>query len=109
LNSLLGGGDSRDRSERIGDSTYITRGLYTWDDEKHTATITELPVGTWTKDYKVYLDELATADAEKGPDAARSENGKPILKSFDDLYNDVEVKFILYLDHEYYEDAKAES
>jgi DNA topoisomerase-2 len=93
---------------KTGESSWMTRGLYTYDDEKHAITITELPVGTWTKDYKVYLDELATADAEKGPDAARTESGKPILKSFDDLYNDVEVKFVLYLDHEYYEDAKAD-
>ena len=71
-------------------------------------TIDELPVGTWTKDYKIYLDELVTADLEKGPDAAR-QDGKVVLKSFDDLYNDVEVKFILYLDPDYYEDAKADS
>jgi len=94
---------------KTGDSTYVTKGLYTFDDDKHTVTVTELPVGTWTKDYKVYLDELVTADAEKGPDAARSEEGKLVLKGFDDLYNDVEVNFILYLDHDYYEDAKADT
>lgn len=93
---------------KTGDSTWTTKGLYTFDDDKHTITITELPVGTWTKDYKVFLDELATADAEKGPDAARNDDGKLILKGFDDLYNDVEVKFVLYLDSDYYEDAKAD-
>ncbi len=92
-----------------GDTTWVTKGLYTFDDDKHTITVTELPVGTWTKDYKAYLDELVTADAEKGPDAARSDEGKLVLKGFDDLYNDVEVKFVLYLDHDYYEDAKADT
>ena len=91
------------------DTTWITKGLYTFDDDKHTITVTELPVGTWTKDYKAYLDELVTADAEKGPDSARSDDGKLVLKGFDDLYNDVEVKFVLYLDHDYYEDAKADT
>lgn len=94
---------------KTSDATWTTKGIYTWDDDKHTVTITELPVGTWTKDYKAYLDELASADAEKGPKSARTESGKPVLKSFDDLYNDVEVKFVLYLDHEYYEDAKADT
>jgi DNA topoisomerase II len=94
--------------KKSGDSTWITRGLYTFNDEKHTVTIEELPVGTWTKDYKVYLDELATADSEKGPASSRSEDGKLVLKGFDDLYNDVEVNFVLYLDPDYYEDAKAD-
>ena len=98
----------RGRVTKTADYTWTTRGLYTFDDEKKTVTIDELPVGTWTKDYKIYLDELVTADLEKGPDASR-QDGKVVLKSFDDLYNDVEVKFILYLDPDYYEDAKADS
>ena len=79
---------------RTADCTWVTKGKATWDDEKHTITITELPVGTWTKDYKAYLDTLCTGDKEKGI--------KPILESFDDLYNDTEVKFILYLDNDTY-------
>jgi DNA topoisomerase II len=79
---------------RTADSTWQTKGLATWDDTKHTITITELPVGTWTKDYKTYLDTLCTGDKEKGI--------KPILESFDDLYNDTEVKFVLYFDSDTY-------
>jgi DNA topoisomerase-2 len=68
----------------------LTKGLYTLDDEKKTVTITELPVGNWTKDYKAFLDELITR-----------EGGNTFgFKSFDDLYNDVEVKFILYFTEE---------
>jgi DNA topoisomerase-2 len=55
-------------------------------------------VGTWTKDYKAFLDELCSAEID----------GKPFLKGFDDLYNDLDVKFILYLDADYYEDVKAD-
>ena len=96
------------------DSTWMTKGLYTFDDAKHSITITELPVGVWTKDYKAYLDELASVEGvssktEKSSDPGRTDDGKPILKGFDDLYNDVEVKFVLYLDHDYYEDVKADT
>jgi DNA topoisomerase-2 len=83
---------------------WITKGLYTMDDTKKTVTITELPVGTWTKDYKVFLDTLAGGEGQ----AALGENGKPILKSFDDLYDDDTVNFVLYLDADYYEDVKAD-
>jgi DNA topoisomerase-2 len=71
---------------RTNESTWLTHGVYDMDESKHTVTITELPVGTWTKDYKVFLDELLT-----------QEGGNPYgLKNFDDLYNDVDVRFILY-------------
>jgi len=87
-----------------GEDIWITKGLYTLDDSKHTITITELPVGVWTKDYKVFLDTLCGGDGT----AAVSDAGRPVLKSFDDLYDDDTVRFILYLDHDYYEDVKAD-
>ena len=87
----------------VNEDTWITKGLYTFDDAKRTVTITELPVGTWTKDYKVYLDELASGDT-----AGLGDDGKPILKSFDDLYDDDTVNFILYFEPDYYEDIKAD-
>ena len=83
---------------KVDSQTYSTRGLYTLNDDKCTVTITELPVGTWTKDYKAFLDELCSEEL----------NGKPYLKSFDDLYNDLDIKFILYLEADYYEDIKAD-
>ena len=83
---------------RIDDQTYATRGLYSMNDDKCTVTITELPVGTWTKDYKAFLDEMCNEEL----------NGKPFLKSFDDLYNDLDIKFVLYLEADYYEDVKAD-
>ena len=79
---------------RTADTTWVTKGKATWDDSKKTITITELPVGTWTKDYKIHLDILCTGDKDKGI--------KPVLESFDDLYNDTEVKFILYFDSDTY-------
>jgi DNA topoisomerase-2 len=87
---------------RKGDKQWLTKGLYTMNDANCSICITELPIGTWTKDYKVFLDGLALAET---PDS-KTDDGKPILKSFDDLYNDLEVTFVLYLDSDYYDDAK---
>lgn len=85
------------------EDTWITKGLYTMDDVKRSVTITELPVGTWTKDYKVFLDELSSGDK-----AWLGDDGKPILKSFDDLYDDDTVNFVLYFEADFYEDIKAD-
>jgi DNA topoisomerase-2 len=94
--------------------SYITKGISVFDDEKKTVTITELPVGVWTKDYKMFLDEVAsvekTKDGEKVPKAmehAYTDDGKPVLKGFDDLYTDDEVKFVLYFEEDAYEEMKA--
>ena len=78
-----------------------TKGKATWDDAKHTITVTELPVGTWTKDYKAYLDTLCTGDKDKGI--------KPVLESFDDFYNDTEVKFVLYFDADTYFEMRTDA
>ena len=94
--------------------SYITKGISTFDDAKMTVTISELPVGVWTKDYKNFLDEVAsvekTKDGEKVPKAlehAYTDDGKPVLKGFDDLYTDDEVKFVLYFEEDAYEEMKA--
>jgi len=86
---------------RTTETTWVTKGKAAWDDTKKTITVTELPVGTWTKDYKAYLDTLCTGDKEKGI--------KPILESFDDLYNDTEVKFILYFDSDTYFEMRTDA
>ena len=98
------------KTVRTDDNTWITKGIYEFNDDKKSVTITELPVGTWTKDYKAFLDELCENDDKKSKeakkDAKKAETGsnnsskddvEPIgLKGFDDLYNDIDVKFILY-------------
>jgi DNA topoisomerase-2 len=80
-------------------------------------TITELPVGTWTHDYKAFLDVMCVAGATAGAkvggsqdakaDHSKTEDGKPVLKNFEDLYTHIDVKFNLELDADYYDDIKA--
>jgi len=43
----------------------------------------------------------------KAMEYAYTDDGKPVLKGFDDLYTDEEVKFVLYFDEDTYEDMKA--
>jgi DNA topoisomerase-2 len=90
--------------QQVSDGVWLTRGLYTFDDARKVVSVSELPIGTWTHDYKAFLDELCT---NTEMDSAKSEDGKPVLKNFDDLYNHIEVKFDLYLDSDYYDDARA--
>lgn len=87
----------------VSDGVWMTKGLYTFDDSRHVVTVTELPVGTWTHDYKAFLDELCT---NLDSDAAKTEDGKPVLKNFEDLYNHIEVRFDLFLDHDYYDELR---
>jgi DNA topoisomerase-2 len=90
-----------------GDSCWITKGMYTLQPDAKTITITELPVGVWTKDYKSFLDQMCTAEKTKATEYAFGDDGQPILKSFDDLYTDEEVKFVLYFDQDGFEELKA--
>lgn len=65
------------------EGSYISKGTYRWIDDQ-TVEITELPVGTWTEDYKEFLASLIT-------------NGSTILKDFESHYTAKCVKFILKL------------
>jgi DNA topoisomerase-2 len=110
-------------THRVDEQTWLTKGLYEFDDVKRTITIIELPVGTWTKDYKAFLDELCEADEKKSKEAKKEakkaettsnqsnrsykDDVEPCgLKGFDDLYNDMDVKFILYFTEEGYDNIK---
>ena len=116
----------RGKTQRKDDQTWITRGLYELDDAKRTVTVTELPAGMWTKDYKAFLDELCEVDeklqkdskkeAKKAETASQASTGsnrgskepkEPCgLKGFDDLYNDIDVRFVLYFTEEGYDTVK---
>jgi len=84
--------------QMVENGVWITKGLYIFNDAKKMVTITELPIGTWTTNYKEFLEELCN-----NPD---KELKKPVLKNYEDLYNHIDIRFDLYLDPDYYEDAK---
>jgi DNA topoisomerase-2 len=52
--------------------------------------VTELPVGTWTEDYKAFLETLIEDKSKKG-------KGKILVKSYTDMSTDTEVDFNIKL------------
>ena len=81
----------------------VTKGIYQFlDDDTNRVRITELPVGTWTKNYKAFLEELLSGVRE-----SESASAGRYLKSFQEAYNDVDVEFLLTLDADYYNEARA--
>jgi DNA topoisomerase-2 len=63
-------------------NSYISRGIYRWIDDA-TVEITELPIGTWTEDYKDFLENMIT-------------NNLNNLKYIENHYTSKNVKFILH-------------
>lgn len=63
------------------ENTYASHGIYQWIDA-NTLEITELPIGTWTEDYKEFLTSMIT-------------NGSNVLKDFESHYTAKNVKFVL--------------
>ena len=84
--------------QQSDNGVWLTKGLYTFDDAKKMISVVELPIGTWTHDYKEILEELCVTNDK--------ETKKPVLKNYEDLYNHVDIRFDLYLEPDYYEDVK---
>jgi len=75
---------------KISESKYLIRGNY----EKvgvDKIRITELPVGTWTDDFKEYLESLAETTDKNGKKTT------PVIKDYDDMSKDTTVDFIITL------------
>ena len=95
--------------------TWLTKGIYEFvDGDTAVIHIKELPIGSWTQDYKDFLEELLnTQETEQAAwkSSAKKEAGatKPTawLRSYDAAYNDVDVDFILHMDPDYYHEARA--
>jgi DNA topoisomerase-2 len=81
---------------RVGDTKYLLKGCYTILDDKKIR-ITELPIGTWTDDYKNFLENLIEPPAagDKGKDKDKDKDGAtssaPIVKDYNDMSTDTHV------------------
>ena len=71
---------------KIAQHKYLVKGKYEIIDSK-TIRITELPVGTWTEDYKKDLEYMANDKDKKG------KKKKPIIKNFRDLCTNDGIDF----------------
>lgn len=69
--------------EKHKEGSYQSKGTYHWVNDT-TVEITELPIGTWTDDYKEFLANMVA-------------NNSPFLKDFESHYTAKNVRFILKL------------
>jgi DNA topoisomerase-2 len=75
---------------------FSSKGVYKWLDNT-TVEITELPVGTWTENYKEFLEELILSNnkyLKSFENHYTAKNVKFILKINDGLKDDLEPKFL---------------
>ena len=66
---------------------YLIKGTYEIIADRKVR-ITELPIGTWTDDYKEFLEKLMEAPAASEKDKGSSSGGTPVLKEYSDMSTD---------------------
>ena len=73
---------------------YLIKGTYEIIADRKVR-ITELPVGTWTDDYKEFLEKLmdapAVSDKDKDKDKGKGKFDTPVLKEYSDMSTDTVV------------------
>ena len=81
---------------------YLIKGCYTILDDKKIR-ITELPIGTWTDEYKKFIEQLIEPVAKKSGDAAGSASasaataGIQLVKDYNDMSTDTIVDITLIM------------
>tara|TARA_Y100000389_G_scaffold204951_1_gene261172 strand:+ start:20579 stop:24004 length:3426 start_codon:yes stop_codon:yes gene_type:complete len=72
-------------------SKYLIKGIYQiMGNDK--IKITELPIGTWTQDYKEFLESLIINNKEKKTKSKSYEN---MIKDYNDMSTDLNIEFII--------------
>jgi len=75
---------------------YLIKGTYEIVADRKVR-ITELPIGTWTDDYKQFLEKLMDAptasdkEKDKGGSASSASSSAPVLKEYNDMSTDTVV------------------
>ena len=77
--------DFKGTIEYIGSKRYLIKGVYKILDTNKIE-ITELPIGTWTQDYKEYIETLIDNKEKKS---------KPLIKDYNDNSTDISVNMII--------------
>lgn len=88
--------------EQVASDKYMIHGVFTVSG-KDKIRITELPIGTWTDNYKQFLETLMVggmtaynrAIGRKNQRKKKDEKEIPVLKEYKDLSTDVEVELTL--------------
>ena len=77
-------------TSHVASAKYLIKGTYEIIADRKVR-ITELPIGTWTDDYKVFLEKLMEAPAVADKDKGDKGGGVPILKEYNDMSTDTVV------------------
>lgn len=78
---------------KLNDSQYMFKGKYEVV-KKDTIRITELPVGYWTDDYKLFLEKLIEPDSKTSKSIKTDKKNhkvEPIVKDYNDMSTDTKV------------------
>ena len=73
----------------INDSKYLIKGCYDIISEKKVR-VTELPIGTWTDNYKQHIEDLIEGDASKKAGTKKKKNSS-LVKDYVDMSTDTSV------------------
>jgi DNA topoisomerase-2 len=84
--------------EKVSDNAYETKGIYSI--KKNKLIITELPIGSWTQNYKEYLEKLFELEQTK-----KSKEDKSII-GYKEYHSDTTVHFEIDFVDGYLEKAK---
>ncbi len=75
-------------TEKVSDTKFVFKGKYeTLDTDK--IRVTELPVGYWTEDFKILLNDLQTDKDKEGKKIV------PVIKDVFENYTDTTVEFVI--------------
>jgi DNA topoisomerase-2 len=94
--SATSGAPAANAASSATSAKYLIKGTYEIIADRKVR-ITELPVGTWTDDYKEFLEKLMDApaasekDKDKDKDKAKGKFDTPVLKEYSDMSTDTVV------------------
>ena len=80
-----------------GSGKYLSVGKYELNNDTKTITVTELPVGTWTENYKQFIENSII---DKSADSKTRK--KQFISNYYNYSSESSIKFILEIDQSYY-------
>lgn len=93
---------------QVSDTKYLFKGKYNVV-KKDVIQITELPIGVWTDNYKVFLEKLIDQDSKKDDKKNKKKKSIQVIKDYKDMSTDTKVDIIVTFypgKLEYYENIK---
>jgi DNA topoisomerase II len=79
---------------KLSDTKYLFKGKYNVI-KKDVIQINELPIGTWTDNYKMFLEKLLEQDNKKDDKKGKKQNTQQIIKDYKDMSTDTKVDIIV--------------